>query len=439
MGALSDAIAKKKQDDEIMASTMAEQAILADPTRNMSTMERFKAGMGQGASNTARQTGNMIGLVSDEDIEAAKEKDKYLLDTVAGQVGSFVGETAALAPLMLLGGPVAAGAKGIQLLNRARGGRKAIKALGTVLPRAKGAGNLGMATAATEGAAAGAILSGPDNRTSGALTGGLTGGALNRTIGAVSRKFAAGVDKKPAAERLTSEIRRLTGESLTVPVAQGAANKSSAFVHRSGLSMFPLARGGSNKMATEMQKGWEKAILAQTFGKKNAQRVMDKMDDTDSFSEAALWGLDNLKGGYSMNRRALADVVRSMSKGDMLSPRKLDTVAGKLGSGQSRPFYDLTSSYLDVMGRSLEESTVAGRRLYNKAQNNGSLAAGGAASGFNLLNYAALTGGTALAASKPAQKFVMGDSVINKAMRGVGRIGSPYAAAVRNQIAGGEQ
>tara|TARA_R110000744_G_scaffold134144_3_gene243005 strand:- start:91 stop:657 length:567 start_codon:yes stop_codon:yes gene_type:complete len=188
-----------------------------------------------------------------------------------------------------------------------------------------------------------------------------------------------------------------------------------------------------------MQKGWEKAILAQTFGKKNAQSVMDKMDETDSFSEAARWGLDNLSGGYKLNRRALEDVLRPMTKGDMLSPRKLDSAAGKLATGESRPFYDLTSSYLDVMGRSLEESTVSGRRLYNKAQNNGSLAAGGAASGFNLLNYAALTGGTMAAASRPTQRFIMGDTGINSAMRGVGKIASPYAAAVRNQIAGGEQ
>ena len=430
MGALSDAIAKKKEDDDLAASA---------PTRDMTSFQRFRAGMGQGVKNTGRQVGNMAGLVSDESIEEANERDKYLLDTTAGKIGSFVGETAALAPLMFLGGPVAAAGKGLQLLNRARTGGKAVKALGTALPRARGAGTLGAATAATEGAAAGAILSGPDNRMGGAVGGAVGGAAMNKVIGGVGRKLAQGVDKKPAAQQLTSEIKRLTGESVTVPVAQGAKNKATAFPHRSALSMFPLARGGSDKMATQMQKGWEKAILAQTFGKKNAQSVMDKMDETDSFSEAARWGLDNLSGGYKLNRRALEDVLRPMTKGDMLSPRKLDSAAGKLATGESRPFYDLTSSYLDVMGRSLEESTVSGRRLYNKAQNNGSLAAGGAASGFNLLNYAALTGGTMAAASRPTQRFIMGDTGINSAMRGVGKIASPYAAAVRNQIAGGEQ
>ena len=439
MGALSDAIAEKKQYNELLAKNEAEMRERANPTRNMSPRHKLLAGTGQGLTNVARQVGNMVGLVSDERMEEAKAKDAALLDTTAGKIGSFAGETAALAPLMLLGAPVAAAGKGIQLLNRARTGGRAIKAASTALPRARGAGTLGAATAATEGAAAGAILSGPDNRMGGAAEGAVAGAAMNRIIGGLGRKFAQGIDKKPAAEQLTSTIKRLTGKSVTVPVAQGARNKATAFPHRSGLSMFPLARGGSNKMATELQKGWEKAILAQTFGKKNAQRVMDRMDDSDSFTEAAQWGLDNLSGGYNLNRKALADVLRSMTKGDILSPRKLDSAAGKLATGQSRPFYDLTSSYLDVMGRSLEESTVAGRRIYNKAQNNGSLAAGGAASGFNLLNYAALTGGTMAAASKPVQKFIMGDTGINSAMRGVGRIASPYAAAVRNQIAGGEQ
>ena len=438
MGALSDAIAEKKQYNDLLAKNEAEMRERANPTRNMSTGQRLLAGTGQGMTNAARQVGNMVGLVSDERMEEAKAKDAALLDTTAGTVGSFVGETAALAPLTLLGAPVAAVGKGLQLLNRARTGGKAVKALGTTLPRATGAGTQGMARAATEGAAAGAILSGPDNRMGGALTGAGGGAIMNRTVGALGRKFAQGVNKKDSANALTSEIQKLTGRKASVPLAQAAKNPKAAFVHRSGLSLFPLARGGSEKMSAKLQDDWERAILVKTFGKNSADEIMGKLDDTGSFSESARWGLNNLKG-YPQNRRALEDVIRKMSKNDKLSPRNLDQASVRLSDGESRPFYDLTSSYLDVLERSLEESTVAGRNFYHKVNNMVGPMIGAAASGFSIPAYAGLTAGTMAAASRPAQKFIMGETGINSAMRGVGRIASPYAAAVRNQIAGGEQ
>jgi hypothetical protein len=89
-----------------MAADKESTAALLDPsalTEDMGTGERLAAGFGQGLSNVARNVGNIVGLVEDEEVEAAKRRDEALLDTGAGSVGSFAGETAALVPLRCRG------------------------------------------------------------------------------------------------------------------------------------------------------------------------------------------------------------------------------------------------------------------------------------------------------------------------------------------------
>ncbi len=146
----------------------ARTAPSTDPTQSMSGPDLFLAGIGRGMVNTARQVGNMVGLVEDETLEQAREIDRPLMETGAGQAGSFVGELAATAPLA--GGAVGLGGKALAAARPALRGATAARPIAT-----------GAATGAAEGALEGAILAGPGNRLQGAALGaglGAPGGAL---------------------------------------------------------------------------------------------------------------------------------------------------------------------------------------------------------------------------------------------------------------------
>lgn len=62
-------------------------------------LETFKTGVGRGMTNIARNVGNLVGLVSDEELEEAARLDKPLMDTTSGLAGSVVGEIVTTAPV----------------------------------------------------------------------------------------------------------------------------------------------------------------------------------------------------------------------------------------------------------------------------------------------------------------------------------------------------
>jgi hypothetical protein len=64
----------------------------------------FLAGMGKGFTDVARGLGQMAGVVSREDVARARELDKPLMETGAGQAGSIAGTVASLAPLAFVPG-----------------------------------------------------------------------------------------------------------------------------------------------------------------------------------------------------------------------------------------------------------------------------------------------------------------------------------------------
>jgi len=75
-----------------------------DPTADMSTLDRLRAGIGRGMASAARGVGNLVGLVSDADIAEAKRLDAALLNTTAGKVGNVVGIAEAALPTALIPG-----------------------------------------------------------------------------------------------------------------------------------------------------------------------------------------------------------------------------------------------------------------------------------------------------------------------------------------------
>ena len=161
-----------------------EQWAAKTAAEDMNWGEQALAGIGGGMLNAGTNIGNMLGLVSDEDVTSQSEAYGALGDTTAGMLGQIGGEVLATAPLGMGAGALA----------------------GRVLPgaaRAAGLGNAARNAAmmATEGATEGAILAGPDNRGAGAIMGGGMGGLFSGA-GAVGSKLFRGARGTPEGQLL---------------------------------------------------------------------------------------------------------------------------------------------------------------------------------------------------------------------------------------------
>lgn len=74
--------------------SVTQEKLASDPTEGMSTTQRALAGAGKSFYDVARGAGQLVGLVSDEDIESAAALDKSLMGTTAGTLGNIGGHVA---------------------------------------------------------------------------------------------------------------------------------------------------------------------------------------------------------------------------------------------------------------------------------------------------------------------------------------------------------
>lgn len=75
-----------------------------DPTEGMSGTQKFLAGVGKAMTDLGRGAGQMVGLVSREDVQRARALDAPLMRTGAGTAGNIVGNVAMLAPTAMIPG-----------------------------------------------------------------------------------------------------------------------------------------------------------------------------------------------------------------------------------------------------------------------------------------------------------------------------------------------
>lgn len=188
-----------------------------DPTKDMSTSEKFLAGMGKSFADigrTGKRLANMVGI-GDYDQKAAQEEadlDKPLMNTGAGMAGKFAGDLALTA---------VPGYRAQQAITRG------VQGAATVLPRAVGAVARGTAPyvgAAGSGAAVGAALS-PEDLSGGAAIGalgGTTGEAGGRVLSAAYRGGKAIFEPLTEAGR-ERILRRTLERYATDPAAVRAA------------------------------------------------------------------------------------------------------------------------------------------------------------------------------------------------------------------------
>lgn len=106
--------------DERAASDRARFKAELDPTKDMGMTERLLAGVGKAMTDIGRGAGQMVGLVSRDDVRASRELDAPLMATGAGKVGEFVGKVAPLAAAGMAA-PALATVKGAGALGAAMG------------------------------------------------------------------------------------------------------------------------------------------------------------------------------------------------------------------------------------------------------------------------------------------------------------------------------
>lgn len=158
-----DVVAKAYQDAKTAQKKPASSPTY-DPTEGMSTFEKVAAGAGKAIYDTGRGLGQMVGLVSRQDVEEARKRDAPLMATGAGMAGNIGGN---IGMALLPGGALKAGSV-IANAARAPGAAAALSSAGGALlvPRtiksaaALGAGMGAIQPSASTGETAGNIALG---------------------------------------------------------------------------------------------------------------------------------------------------------------------------------------------------------------------------------------------------------------------------------------
>lgn len=82
----------------------AKDVEMADPTRDMSGVQKFLSGAGKAGYDLARGVGQIAGVIPESSVAESRQRDAPLMKTGAGIAGNIVGGAAALAPTALIPG-----------------------------------------------------------------------------------------------------------------------------------------------------------------------------------------------------------------------------------------------------------------------------------------------------------------------------------------------
>jgi len=318
--------AKMRQDTpEFQAKVEARRAADREeynPTKGMSGVDKFLAGMGQGTADVVRSVGNMVGLVDDQTITDADERDAPLRETGAGAAGSFVGNVAATGLATMPLGAALSGLRGAgALTNTLRAG----------------AGNV-----AAQGALAGAINARPNQRGSGAALGAALGAG---TYGALM-----------GAGRLASGLVKKSDDALAL---EAALPGTEVPLHISASPDDPVSR----TFKTVYGLGREAPISGTLLRKQEIGATDDLIGTIGRRSVPQSLGIDDLKftSGQTPAERASnqANVVRVKEAiSELLTPLKPKLIkrsgkfwnetVGKVMSGDGKKTFGLSRTHPEV-------------------------------------------------------------------------------------------
>lgn len=101
------------------AQAQPAQPMKFDPTEGMSTWDKTMAGAGKAVADAGRGIGQMLGMVSPEDVRDSRQRDAALMDTTAGTLGNIGGNIAmaALPGAALKGVGAVAGMPAVEALG----------------------------------------------------------------------------------------------------------------------------------------------------------------------------------------------------------------------------------------------------------------------------------------------------------------------------------
>jgi hypothetical protein len=142
LSALEQVRAKKQQQPEIsegdylkaLAQVRASKQKPYSPLDDMSTTDKVLAGVGGAMMDTAQGAGQMVGLVSPEDVAEKRRLDAPLLDTTEGKIGNVAGNVATFLPTAMI--PGANTMKGASLIGAGIGALQPATSEGEVLSNA---------------------------------------------------------------------------------------------------------------------------------------------------------------------------------------------------------------------------------------------------------------------------------------------------------------
>lgn len=330
--------------------TLDYNKLIYSPTVGMGETERTLAGVGKSITDSGRGVGQVLGVVSGADVRNARQLDRPLMATTAGQVGNTLGTV------------------GMTLLPGA-----ALKAAGPVL---RAAGNAGTASAAS--AAGGALLA-PNTIGSGLVVGGgmgliqpaenmderlgnmklgaLGGAAIPATlragstmkafleplyeggqkniIGRTIQRAAGGQDVGPA---LSNAAELVPGSQPTVGQASG--NAGVAALERAASATNPeVTTAYSQRMAQQNQARVDAVRdMAGTTGERDFHAAARDQVANDLYSQAFSQGIDpsaltsGVKGEITklVNRPSVQDAIDTARRLAKEDGKKLGDPSGSL-------------------------------------------------------------------------------------------------------------
>lgn len=295
-----------------------------DPTEGMSGIEKFLAGAGKAMVDTGRGLGSLVGIVSQEDIDAAKKRDAALMNTGAGIGGNVVGNIATmLAPGAALG--VAGKAAHLPtLVNAARA---------MTVPRTVAGGTaLGGAMGAVQPVAS--DESRERNIMAGAA-GGFLGNAAPKAVGAIIKPNIA-----PEAQALLREGVPLTPGQILGGMAKAAEEKATSV---------PIVGGAIAGAQRRSVEGYNRAAYNRVLGN-IGEKAGDKVGHEgvaatgDAVSRAYNKLLPKLRGELDADLAGSIDDIAARLAAELPPPP-----VGMHAAGGAKQYETIVNRY--VLGR----------------------------------------------------------------------------------------
>lgn len=319
-----------------------------DPTKDMSTLDKVRAGAGKAFADLGRGAGQLVGLVDRADVADSRATDAALMNTTAGKVGNFAGNVALAAPTALI--PGANTITGAAAIGAGAGLLQPSTSTGETL---RNVGIGGVAGAAVPAA----IVAG---KTAKSFVEPLYQGGRDKIVGrAVSE--AAGGDNAALIAALRGNKSAVPGVQYTA--AEAAQNPSLAAMQRTATQTNPVVM---NEAAARQAANNEARVavlqdLAGTQGQREFYDAARKSAANELYEKAYKAGLPT----FTPEQQAIVSdlMTRPAIKGGHMSPGAMDS-ARTLAKNEGVDVLDAAGSVkgLDYVKRALDDkiSTATG-------------------------------------------------------------------------------